>query len=84
MDYKFVAIGSTEQKLWIKRGLQVILPIYFPLQKIIQYPCSFSAEIDSTQFKDFRDTKFVIFGQVFYFLSILQVTVENWNLNLNF
>jgi hypothetical protein len=38
----------------------------------------------STHFKDFRDTLFVVFGQVFYFLSILQDAVEIWNLNFKF
>jgi hypothetical protein len=40
--------------------------------------------MDSRGSKDSNDTKFTKFGQVDYFLSILQVTVENWNLNLNF
>jgi hypothetical protein len=43
-----------------------------------------SAEIGSTHFKDFRDTLFVIFGQAFYFLSILQDAAEIWNLNFEF
>jgi hypothetical protein len=40
--------------------------------------------MDSTHFKDFRDTLFVIFGQAFYFLSILQVAAEIWNLKFEF
>jgi hypothetical protein len=40
--------------------------------------------MDSTHFKDFRDTLFAIFGQVFYFLSILQVAAEIWNLKFEF
>jgi hypothetical protein len=40
--------------------------------------------MDSTHFKDFRDTLFAIFGQVFYFLSILQFVGEIWNLKFEF
>jgi hypothetical protein len=40
--------------------------------------------MDSTHFKDFRDTLFEIFGQVFYFLSILQVLAEIWNMKFEF
>jgi hypothetical protein len=57
--------------------------LYFT-STILQYPCSFSAEMDSTHFKDFRDTLFVIFGQVLYFISILQVAAEIWNLKFEF
>jgi hypothetical protein len=39
--------------------------------------------MDSTHFKDFRDTKFAIFGQVFDFILILQVAAEIWKLDLN-
>jgi hypothetical protein len=38
----------------------------------------------STHFKDFRDILFVNFGQEFYFLSILQYVVENWDLDFEF
>jgi hypothetical protein len=37
----------------------------------------------STHCKDFRDTWFVNFDQVFDFILILQVTAEIWKLNLN-
>jgi hypothetical protein len=84
IDYKFVAIGSTEQKLWINWGLYVILLFYFSLQNFIQYHYGFSTEMCSTQFKDFRDIKFAIFGQVYYFISILQVLHRNWNLKFEF
>jgi hypothetical protein len=42
--------------------------------------------MDSNVSKDSRDIKFAKFGQVVYFLWILQVAAEIWNLNfyLNF
>jgi hypothetical protein len=42
--------------------------------------------MDSTVSKDSRDITFAKFDQVFYFLWILQVAAEIWNLNfyLNF
>jgi hypothetical protein len=40
-------------------------------QHFSQNQWGFSVEMGSTHFKDFIDIKFVIFGQVFYFISIL-------------
>jgi hypothetical protein len=39
--------------------------------------------MDSTHPKDSNEVLFVIFGQVFYFLSILQDLQENRDLNSN-
>jgi hypothetical protein len=40
--------------------------------------------LDSTSYKDSNEILFVIFGQVFYFLSILQDAVEIWELKFKF
>jgi hypothetical protein len=45
---------------------------------------SFIVLLDSTHSKDSNEILFVKFGQVFYFLSILQDAVAIWNLNSNF
>jgi hypothetical protein len=65
-------------------GFESHFSILFFKQNFVQYPWCFSAEMDSTHFKDFRDTKFAIFGQVVYFISNLQDLHKIWNLKFKF
>jgi hypothetical protein len=78
------SIWTHRTKVMNLLGFEGHFAILFFNLNISQNHWCFSVEMGSTHFKDFRDILFVNFGQVFYFLSILQDAVENWDLDFEF